>query len=250
MKTEGDTDTCLITGSTLLPGNKLILADLGNYKVKLVNLQTSRVTAELKTSSKPWDIASISGDTVAVTVPDSRKIVIVKVTDQLRLDRELPVDGECHAVVHSNGNLIVSYINPSKIEIMSLDGKSKRKIAHSESFRCPWYMALSHDNKSVYVSDEDGDCVTRLSMDGVVQETYEDVELDEPSCVVSVGQQGRLLVCGYDSDNIHLLEPGLTQGKVLLQMIDSPYSLSYCHSTGRLYVGMRIYDNIEVYQLS
>jgi len=249
VKTEGDTDTCLITGSTLLPGNKLILADLGNYKVKLVNLQTSRVTAELKTSSKPWDIASISGDTVAVTVPDSRKIVIVKVTDQLRLNRELPVDGECRAVLHSNGNLIVSYNNPGKIEIMSLDGKATRKIAQSESFQNPYYMTLSENNKALYVSDCDGGCVTRLSLDGAVEATYEDEELFLPTGVVGVGQQGRLLVCGGGSGNIHLLEPGLTQGKLLLQGIGCPQSLSYCHSTDRLYVGM-LSDNIKVYQLS
>jgi len=255
VKTKADTSVfgCLITGSVMLPDDKLILADWHNHKVKLLNLLTSTVTAEMKTSAAPFNITNINGNTVAVTVPYSRKIMFVKVTDKLKLDRELPVDGECRGILYSNGNLIVSYRDPIKIEIMSLDGTAKRKLAHFEKFKAPGQMALSQDNKTIYVSYYYGHCVKKLSLDGFVETVYEDEVLNAPTGIVSIGKEGRLLVCGHGIGlgNIQLLEPDLTKVKVLLHGIDNLYSLSYCNRTGRLYVGGHGGEgNIKVYQLS
>jgi len=229
-----------------LPGDKRILADYSNDKVKLVNLDTATVTADIKIPSSPWGITSISEDEVAVTVPGKKKILFVKVTDLLRLDRELPVERGCSAVLHIDGNLFVSYAYPCKIETMSLHG-TKRKMFHFEFIKWPEYMDLSQDNNAIYISDF-GEGVTRLSLDGTVEATYKDEKLSGPSGIVGVGPQGRLLMCGYHTCNIHLLEPDLTKGNTLLQEDARLKCLSFCHSTCRLYVGL-VTGDVKVFQL-
>ncbi|XP_053389612.1 E3 ubiquitin-protein ligase TRIM33-like, partial [Mercenaria mercenaria] len=78
VRTKSDTNPCFITGCAVLSSNKLVLADTYNHKVKVVDIPSKVVTEEKELDFRPWDIATMSSDQIAVTIPNNSEVIIIK----------------------------------------------------------------------------------------------------------------------------------------------------------------------------
>jgi sugar lactone lactonase YvrE len=141
------------------------------------------------------------------------------------------------------------------VKILDMSGKVLKtfdKDHHGKFlFVSPDYLRISADNTVIYVSDSENNCVIDLTFDGKVNAIYNDDQLKRPF-QLTVDRSGAVFVCGYWSNNIHQLSPGLTKVKILLdreQRINGPVGVTYCQNKNRLYVSQYAV-NIKVYDLS
>jgi len=163
-----------------------------------------------------WDVIKVSESSVACTLPYQRKFVLLEVTnDNLRVDKEIRVDGECRGIDIKNGQFVVSFGRPNKIELIDADGNVLRKIELSErEFSDPYYVRFSRDGQSFYISDWGKNQVTMLKLDGKVQANY--YESDFQAYNMFVDEQGYLYVCDKQNNNIRILLPDLKNAKTIL----------------------------------
>ena len=242
-----------IKGCAVLSRDKLVLVDGDNNSVKLAKLTRGHVVAQLKLSDFIWGITQVSSSQVAVT--SGQTICFINVGDQLKLDRKITVNGQCQGIARIGANLVVSYDDPVKVEIISLKGKVVQTVVTEdeggELFTYPWYIAVGKDQQTVYISDPGRNTVTSVDLTGRVNATYEDDKLKEPRGL-TVDKTGAVYVCDWHSDNVFQLTADLTEGRQLLQKsdgIDYPFSVCYCGAMNRIYVGMYYSSVVKVFQL-
>ena len=144
-------------------------------------------------------------------------------TDAITKEREIKVDGQCRGIVYSRNQLIVTYRNPIKIEIIDLQGNVISRIENDKDgnklFECPRYVCARSDGDTLYVSDWSAHKVVSLSRAGSIKAIYTDTDLRRPR-KVCIDHRGNVYVCGCSSMNIHMLTPDCTKIKVILTQTD------------------------------
>jgi len=91
----------------------------------------------------------------------------------------------------------------------------------------------------------------RCHWDGKIVAKFSDDGLKYPGNIVFDGE-GRMLVCGYMSNSLHLVSQdcvGIEQLLGKADGLDKPATLGYDRTTNRLYVGMKA-NELKVFQLS
>ena len=246
-----------ITGLALLRPNVLLVADYENMCVKRVNINTGAINAYLRLPSGPWDITILGLDQAAVTLPNIRKIQFISTSSELSLLHVTTVDGECHGICSTTDDkLIVSFIEPGKVEVLNINGSVLCTIstdARGKSlFSYPFYLTVvtENDQEVIYVSDQDTDTLTKLTMTGQVLLTYRDKDLKCPQGLTSP-DDGQLLVCGCGSDNVQLVSRNGKKVRTLLfeDGVVRPQIICYDASMRTLCVASYYRSEIKVYRV-
>ncbi|XP_045194880.2 tripartite motif-containing protein 66-like [Mercenaria mercenaria] len=219
-----------ITGMVAIAPDTLVCTNCNNHSVKLINIKSDKITSELKLTAQPWDITYVSYDQLAVTVTEEKKICFLSFRNGLSKIRDIAVNGKCDGIAYSKYRLVVSYISPPKVEILSLDGKVIQRIDTDSSgkalFDCPWYVAVDRDGNCIYVSDTRTGSVTKVTTSGKVLDTYKDTNLSCPTGI-AVYSDGSVLVCNYGNDNLHLLSSENKKIKTILNTTEGPQALCF-----------------------
>ena len=67
------------------------------------------------------------------------------------------VQGQCRGIARIKDSLVVTYDNPVKVEIISMQGRVERTIVSERDgrrlFTLPWYVAVSPDQTIIYISE-------------------------------------------------------------------------------------------------
>ncbi|XP_053389362.1 uncharacterized protein LOC128552360 [Mercenaria mercenaria] len=230
---------CWITGMVAVAPDTLVCTDYNNYSVKLIDIKSDKITSELKLTDKHWDITYVSDDQLAVTVTDGRKICLLSFRSGLSKIRDLAVNGNCYGIAFSNDRLVVSYISPPKVEILSLDGKVIQRIDTDSNgkalFRNPCYVAVDRDGNCIYVSDYLTNSVTKVTTSGKVLDIYKDTNLSDPQGI-AVYSDGSVLVCNRGKDNLHLLSSENKKIKTVLNKIERPQALCFNRESDSLFL--------------
>ncbi|XP_053399922.1 uncharacterized protein LOC128557135 [Mercenaria mercenaria] len=251
--------------------NHLLVADYNNSAILYFqNLQDNKDSFTLhKMSSGPWDMTATDENKVAVTFPDQGQFKIINIS-KLKHRRlsplkpllkseeilaEIKVGKSCHGITNCEGTLIVSYINPAKIQIMDMNGyilkTFDKDYTNKPLFSSPMHIALDTENTILYVSDSEKNTITGMTIDGKVKSIYKPKPLFRPTQIATDGS-GTPFVCGHKSNNIHVLSSEklhmdiLVQGRGILQ----PTSLAYCKTNNKLFVGMTTSQVIRVFKIS
>lgn len=254
-----DKKDCAITGIAFSPPNTLLLADCNNQCVKSIDNTKSAITNYLPLGASPWDITTFGPDQAAVTIPNKKTIQIISTNGGLSLSRTIPVKGECHGIDTTTNKIIVSHVNPGKVDIMDHSGNVLQTVstdARKKSlFTRPGYVRVSNEGgqEVIYVSDFDTFTLTKLLMTGDVLYKYKDENLRRPRGPVA-SDDGYLLVCGYASDNLQLISSSGKKVRSFLKNRDGVKTpMSVCFGAGQnvLYVScdgdMR--NMLKVYQI-
>ncbi|XP_053385752.1 uncharacterized protein LOC123538994 [Mercenaria mercenaria] len=245
---------CCLSDTTLL------VADFdGNCLFVFYNMKTSsKSSAQVELSSCPWGITKVEDNKVAVTFPIEGIVGLITFSETMTVTNtdDIKVGAWCCGIACSNNNLIVSYFKSAQVQILDMSGHVLKTFVNDSKgqrlFSNPRYLAVSPDNTTIYVSDQDRDTVTSMTFDGKVKAIYKDDQLSQP-CQLTVDESGTVYVCGVDSHNVHQLSSDLTKVKILLDKshgINQPTSAAYCQNNNRLYVGMNRNTNMKVFNLS
>ncbi|XP_060602497.1 E3 ubiquitin-protein ligase TRIM45-like [Ruditapes philippinarum] len=232
-----------VFGMVTISASHMILADYGNKKIKMIDVDTGTLVSEKTVSSAPWDVIKLPQNKLAVALPNEKCIQIMSYNNtSLTLDRRVNVGEECDCVAYSHDKLVVGCnCNPGKIVILDLDGKLIQVIDIPGLFEEPEKIVISSDEKFLYVADYiniiDGKC-TKIDWQGNVVESFTDQGCEGPKGIQEL-EDGTLLVCFRESNKIVRLSSSFKKCEITgLERInlDSPQAVTFSERTHKLYV--------------
>jgi len=248
-----DTGVWGIFDITVVSDTRLLAAVWGGSRVMLVDSRTGGTVAQLTLQAYPHRVCMWDNNTAVVTL-DGQKVQFININgDSLKMGRSFSVNGDVRGVGRSGDRLVVSYLSPSWLEVLSMDGRVMRtfsnKAAGRDVFKNPLFITTSTDGM-VYVSDGSNSTITQLDMNLRVTRTYSDAMLQAPRGIISVSAD-QVLVCSRDNHRILLLctSTGLITS-ILGQQdgIQEPRALTYSPPQRKLYVVSAAGSAIQVFQ--
>ena len=254
-----DRGTPSITGCVFMPGDRVVLCDRYNYKLKLLD-NSFKLQASLDLPRGAWDISVVNDTTVIITLPDKKQLQYIEVAPRLKIGRVLQLDKPCWGVqvvgrdiyvtCHSN----VSGDNDGEVRILDNNGNLKKRLGVNQDktfmFKFPYYLSVSVKSYKIYVSDAGQDSVTCLKSDGTVIFQYNDPELSTPSGLC-VDDEDNVIVCGWKCHNIHVVTAAGKKSSVILTNKDGikyPRCVAYRQTDHTLILGCYDNDNLNVYK--
>jgi len=178
----------------------------------------------------------------AVVTLEDKSLQFININgDCLELGRSIRVKGNVWGISRSEDRLIVSYVSPPGLEVLSMDGRVIHtfinQAAGVDVFNGPSFISTSADGM-IYVSDCNKSTITQLDSNLRVTRTYSDPILQNPFGIICVNAD-QVLVCSQGSNRIVLLCPSTGAITSLLGQqdgIEKPYALTYSPSQKKLYV--------------
>ena len=249
-----------ISGCIVMPDDRVILCDRKNANLKLLD-RMSTIQDSLDLPCKPFDISAVDATTAIVTLPFRLQLQYVNVTDRLTLGRVIQLDMTCLGVHVVDSSIYVicfdSFLRLDyEIRILDLNGNVRKRLNLNRDqtyiFTRPDYIKVSARTKRIYVSNCCRDTVTCMDQDGTVVYHYKDPELRWPGGLY-VDDEDNVIVCGYNSDNIHIVTSAGERSSIILTGDDGiygPRSVAYRRSDNTLIVGSESYENLYVIQCS
>ncbi|KAL4222214.1 hypothetical protein ACF0H5_018252 [Mactra antiquata] len=208
-RTPSDTEACWFTGITCLPNGQVVLVDRNNSKLKLFGTDHKLIT-ELDLQFQPYGITLVSACDIAVSLPRENKIHVYNVGTTFRLVQAIPTSDRGYGISYAEEKFVYACAcaSPPSIKVTTRDGVDKQEICPDDNFHPmffrPWYVKLNKTGTFMYVSDCHRSHVTCISGTVMKQFQYTDSSLNSPRGL-HVTKDGRIIVCGFGSDNIQLL---------------------------------------------
>ena len=251
VKTTKDKYKCWITGMALLTPDLLIIADRSNTTVKMVDTRSQAVTDQIQLNVRPQDITMVTNTETAVTLPDTETIQFIStLSKKLEKGGSIKVGGECWGITCYQGYLVVSFCDPTKLQILDMNGAILRNIDGSSIFKYPWLVRST--DTSIYVTDCEMRSVTRFNWQGDMTGCYGNTSMPYG---IAVSDGGSIFVCDMIRDVIREIAGDCSTGKVVLKDLNHPSTVCFCADTKELYHSCYTeqdrYDNsIYIYKLS
>ncbi|XP_045174684.2 uncharacterized protein LOC123535979 [Mercenaria mercenaria] len=249
VRTKSDSSSyncCYITGCVILPSNKLVLVDSNYCKLKVLDRQSKTLIEEKKLDSKPWDIAVLPQNQIAVTVPGNKEILIMKTAGKLSPVHKISVKCNCYDIFYHQDHIYVVCQNPNSVLVLDKQGNVQNTISlNNDIFKLPEYIVVSEDSRHIYISDRGSRCIVSITLQGDVAAVYKDENLRRPQGMVML-DDGSLLVCCYLGGTIHHISGDLKQGQIMIDGVPVPVSICYSHHHDEVYIGC-LGDQLKVF---
>ena len=227
----------------MISTTRIVVADYGNLKIKLIGIVSSAVLSEETVSSAPTDIIKLPNNKLAVALLNEECIQIMSYTDtSLSLDRPINVGGSCYCLAYCQDKLVVGCSwNPGKLVIMDLDGNITQVFDTPGLFDGPKKIIISSDEKFLYISDwyyYGKSRLIKMDWEGNIVQTWQKAGYIQPGGIQEL-EDGTLLVCYRDkivrlSSNFERCEiKGLEDDKGVLY---NPRTVAYSENGQKLYV--------------
>ena len=192
-KLQRDHDITVVkpTDIAVVSPTELLVCDYYSKTVSLVDSIEGRVVATVSVPRRPRRICILSERISAVSL-EGKKVQLLKVgRGTLTLDSVLEFDKDVYGIASLNNKLVLSSIDPSCIEMMTLEGKEictfDNEKAGRQDFHNPVYLTDYKDGH-IFASDCDGNTVTKLDNKLVVMRTYTDLNLQSTSGIISISR--------------------------------------------------------------
>ncbi|KAL4222194.1 hypothetical protein ACF0H5_018231 [Mactra antiquata] len=202
---------CNVTSTVVLTDGRIVLADDSNSKLKLLNGRY-QVINELKLGSNPLNMASISEDEIAVTLPGERQVEFVRVgVDSFTQTKNFKTRLDCWGIdIIGNMVVITTGRDGHAIILYEKDGKEVNSFVltgHAdENVRCPVAVVADNRQSCLYVTCTGGawskGCVACINLDGKLMSVYSDPGIDTPRSA-ALDRHGKLYICGMESSSIY-----------------------------------------------
>lgn len=250
VKTKSDSIPCFISGCHIMESMQLALVDFNNMKLKIVDIKNKAVIAELKFSSKPYDVAVLPKGRFAVTMPGEKETVIFTRTVDHAEPITIRTKGEPRGISFHLDDLYLVCRNPDNIEIYDDEGYIRNRITlkTNPSFSLN-YIAVSGASRRIFVSNLDSDhhFIASFNLKGKVMALYEHEALREPGGIVQL-LDGSLLVVCLNNNSILRLSEDFTLGLKLKKGLYDPQCICYDEKIQHVYVGGHS-DVLQIFSL-
>ena len=257
-------DEPMITSICTLPDGNFLTLDRNNDTLHLYR-PDGVVMIQYVFTSQIWDMAMVDSTTFAVTIPDTEKIVIVKLREtSLCAERVIKTNSFCYGVCSIEGFLVVT-VKGGYVKILTKAGEvvaSIRHNAHGEIlFQDPQYIATNPDQNEFYVTDFGLNTVTALALTGVKIDpsprfVFYHSELKNPTGI-DVDSKGYIYVCGFASHNVIQMNSDGILVRIVLAGVVNPQTTAISRMEDRLLVSSlcagsrtkQVQNVIEVFRL-
>ncbi|KAL4220894.1 hypothetical protein ACF0H5_019160 [Mactra antiquata] len=262
LQRKDDNDEPMITSICTMNNNHFLTLDRNNNKILLVHQDGVIVTSYVFTS-QIWDMAMIDNLTVAVTVPDNDKIVLVKVRNKnLCAERLIKTSNICYGVCSIEGFIVVT-VKGGYVKILTKAGEEMASIRHNSHgeilFTDPQHVATNREKDEIYVTDYTQHTLTALFLNGFKIDSspkfvFRANELRNPTGLC-LDRFGNVYVCGYSSHNVIKITPEGNLLAVFLTGVMNPQTVALTTMEDTLMVSVlssafkQAQNVIEIYQL-
>ncbi|XP_045174587.2 uncharacterized protein LOC123535892 [Mercenaria mercenaria] len=238
IKTMSDQTRCWVTACVVLPSNKIVAADFNNEKLKVVDIKNKVVIEETTLSSKPWGIAVMPQDHIAVTMPHKKESLIMTTAGKLSTVRKFPVKVDCRGIDYHQGHLYIVSNYLKCVYVTDTQGNVQNTIKLDDKiFDIPYYLLLSKDLRHIFISDVGRHSVISITLQGDISAEYKNKDFKDPRGMMML-DDGSLLVCCYRANgSIHRISSDLKQCHTMMNGLSLPYTLCYNHDQHEVYVG-------------
>lgn len=205
-----DKENCWFTGIAYMSNGHIILVDRNNNKLKTVNAKY-QVVSETELENQPFGITTMSPTEVAVTIPRENRIDIFKVGASLTLTKSIKISDRGYGITFAANKFAVACAcaSPPSIKIIDVDGEEKQNLCPDDNyipmFFRPWYVKMDATGGMMYITDCHRSHVTCVSGTVMKKYVYKDNSLNSPRGL-HVTKDGRIIVCGFGSDNVQILD--------------------------------------------
>ena len=242
----------------VVSSNRVLVTDSTNNTVRLLDSQEGKIVSKLPLSSSPYRVCLLRDGRAAVTLPNQKRIQFIREEgDTLSLDGSIDVKGGVYGIAGQNNHLIVSYFNPDKLEKITMEGGVTHQLNNHTAgrellFKRPEFITTSQDG-SIFIADWATHTISQMDLNLQVVQTFTSPLLKAPVGIVAVSNT-QLLVAGYRSHNIHVLDTTTGSMTPLLgqaEGIQNPHALGWCPVSRKLYVslfGQKTTTGINVYK--
>ena len=260
-----DQNEALVTSICVLNNNHFVALDRTNNRLLLIH-QDGVIVSQFPFTSQLWGMTIVDSMTVAVTVPDNDKIVLVRVRHtNICAERLIKTTSICFGICAIDGFLVVT-VKGGYVKIVTKAGEEVASIRHNHRgdllFTDPQYVATNCQQNELYVSDYTLHTVTGLFLSGINIDArpkfiFRNNELKNPTglCLDSAGN---VYVCGYSTHNVLKLSGEGQLMLVLLTGVINPWTLAFSFNEDQLYVSVmsnnpgrsnQMQNVIEVYRV-
>jgi len=225
----------------VVSGRRLLLTDVKHKSVLLVDSQEGGVLSTVTVPGLPYGVCMVNAACAAVGLIEKKLVQYVDVNDDsLTLGKTVAVGGKVHGVCVLGDSLVVTYLDPAAVEVVTQEGQQLHRFDNRSAdrvlFKEPWYVTVSGDR--VFVSDKSTNIITMLSDQLQLLATFRQPALLKwPYGIISLNDD-QLLVCGWCRNNIVLLQPSSGRMSAILKNKDgdeSPVALAFCHHSRTIY---------------
>ena len=254
IKFDFDSTQCCVTGCVFLSNGRLVLVDYNNQRLKLFNPEYELITQK-KFDDRPWDVASLQTEVIAVSFPFIKTIKIMKAGKNFAIQSEVRTEFKCHGVGYhkTEETLWVACGEGAKtqLQVYNLDGIIKKIIIPKIGIlQEPSYVTMNADCSKFFVSDlKTGIVAFNTVKDCEVLFQYHDDSIQK-YWGVTADPSGRVYVVTTDPDSLYALY-GQFNGRLLteLESDEKPCAVAYNRTLGTLAVTRWKSETIEVYRV-
>lgn len=235
----------MIVSICTLNNNHFITLDRSNNKILLIHKDGTIVTQYVFTSPV-WGMTLVDSITAAVTLPDSDKIVLVKVrNNNLCAEKLIKTSNICFGICSIESFIVVT-TKGGHIKILSKAGEEVASIRHNSRgevlFSDPQHISTNREQNELYVTDNTLHTVTGLYLTGVKIDphpkfVFRNNELRNPTGLC-LDVTGNVYVCGLATHNVLKLSQEGQLLMVVLTGVISPQAVALSITEDRLYLSM------------
>ena len=223
-----------IRSCTILSDGKLLFADWSdNKKLMIFNIDGTH-SRDIGLTCKPYDIARLDGERIAVSFPEDYIVQIFDVIGNgYPIYQNIKMADQCWGIFYNNDKLFVG-CNGHKVQIMDLSGH----IVKTMPAKVNTVYCLHADANFVYYTDEINNIVYCCDFDGNEIWKFRDPSLKYP-CSVACSPTGYVFVVGTISQNVMAMTLNGQQSKCLLSKLEGlegPAGIHYDAQSNRLVV--------------
>jgi hypothetical protein len=225
----------------MITATQMIVADYGNKKIKMIDVNRGTLVSDVTLSSGPEDVIKLPGNKLAAALRFENCIQIMSYTDRsLTQERRIDVGYRCYCIAHCQDKLVVGCnFNPGKLVILDLDGNIIQVFDTPGLFDSPAKIVISREEKFMYVSDYYSTSkFMKLDWQGNVIQIFEDPGYERPTGIQEL-EDGTLLICYRDTSNIVRLSSSFNKCEIVeLNKINLRYpkAVTYNEIDHKLYI--------------
>lgn len=236
-----DNITPLISGSVFLASGELVLCDCNNSKIKVFKENFTHKD-NITVPRNPWDVSAVSDTEIVITLPYKQMLQFSQTDPKLSLGNTVQLNKECRGIAVHDGLLYVSF-HEGDVLVMDRNGEKKKTIVFNQDtslrFKTPMYIAVSKAGR-IYVSENTSTpTIYCMLLDGKGVHRYQDSGL-VTSMGMFVDGDETVLVCGYSSNNVHVVDKDGKRIKILLSAeegLHRPNTITVRQTDNTLLVG-------------
>ncbi|KAK3576526.1 hypothetical protein CHS0354_018020 [Potamilus streckersoni] len=250
----GDKSSCHISDVLILNGTKHIVIDFTNSRIKVYG-ENYNIQESMTLQGQPWNACILPDNTMAVTVPRYKTILVIGMEEKMHKVREIRTRLQCKGIaVLRNQLLVTTYDDEHSVLLLSMTGTEIRTVRpynyQSERLLNPMCIKINQAETVIYVSYYFGHKMVAYDTSWNVLFTCTDEMLKYPFGL-DTDRESKIYLCLCISSKVVQLSPDgkLIQTLITKERKKDPLAIRFYRDIDRFIVTYSYCNVVEVYDM-